>query len=68
MDDPRVLHAELAAFEDTEPARRISRLLEQRYEMRYRHLYASRALVYLGGDDLSAWSRICSHLGRHDPS
>jgi hypothetical protein len=68
IDDPRVLHAESAAFEDTEPARRISLLLEQRYGMRYRHLYANRALVYLGGDDLSAWSRICSDLGRHDPS
>lgn len=68
IEDPRVLHAELAAFEDTEPARRISQLLEERYGTRYRHLYAGRALVYLGGDDLSAWSRICSDLGRHDPS
>ena len=67
LDDPRVLHAELAMFEETEPTGRISRVLEQRYGQRYRYLYTSRALLYLGGDNTSASSSIASALGRHAP-
>jgi hypothetical protein len=67
LDDLRVLHAELAMFEETEPAGRISRVLEQRYGQRYRHLYTHRALLYLGGDNTSARSSIARALGRHAP-
>lgn len=67
MLDPRVLHGELAVFEDTEPAGRISGVLRRRYGDRFRYLYTHRALLYLGGDNLSAASAIRCALGRHHP-
>lgn len=68
MLDPRVLHAELARFEDTEPVGRIAGVLSSRYGDRFRYLYTKRALLYLGGDNLSAESEIRSALGLHYPS
>ena len=51
VSDPRVLHGELAVFEDTEPAGRIAGVLADRYGSRFRHLNTGRALLYLGGDN-----------------
>lgn len=67
LSDPRVLHGEMAVFEDTEPAGRIAGVLADRYGSRFRHLHADRALLYLGGDNLRARGEIRSALGRHSP-
>lgn len=67
MDHPDFLHFELAQFENTEPVGRIAGVLRSRYGSRFRYLYTKRALLYLGGDNLSAASEIRSALGRHNP-
>jgi hypothetical protein len=67
LDHPNFLHFELAQFENTEPVGRIARVLRSRYGSRFRYLYTRRALLYLGGDNLSAASQIRSTLGPHTP-
>lgn len=67
MDHPDFIHFELAQFENTEPVGRIAGVLRNRYGDRFRYLYTRRALLYLGGDNLSAASEIRSTLGRHNP-
>ena len=67
LDHPNFLHFELAQFENTEPVGRIARVLSSRYGSRFRYLYTRRALLYLGGDNLSAVSQIRSALSEHNP-
>lgn len=67
VGDPSVIHVELAAWENPEPAGRIARLLEQRYGARFRYLDPWPATLYLCGDVISHASRIKAELGRHAP-
>ncbi|MFM2437764.1 MAG: hypothetical protein RLZ55_575 [Actinomycetota bacterium] len=64
LNDPRIIHAELAAYETIEPVERIVALLENKYGARFRYLSTRGSDVWLLGDDIG-YSELTQTLGAH---
>jgi hypothetical protein len=65
VDDPRVIHTECCYYEDPEPVQRLVCILQARYGSRFRYLRTDPAMLYLEGDDTSAYHEVDEWLGAH---